>query len=84
VYVLNKFFAVRQPKDGTAAGLYESFIRKFSYMGVQDWEDKLIGFGCDGTSVNIAANGLKGLFEKSVTWVVTSWCLAHRLELQYH
>ena len=65
----------------TAAGLYESLIRAFSHMGVEEWEDKLIGFGCDGTSVNIAANGLKGLLEKSVSWIVTFWCLAHRLEL---
>ena len=81
VHILNKFFAVCQPKDASSAGLYDSLIRAFSHMGVEEWEDKLIGFGCDGTSVNIAANGLKGLLEKSVSWIVTFWCLAHRLEL---
>lgn len=29
-------------------------------VGIVDWDDKLIEFGCDGTSVNIAAGGLKG------------------------
>jgi len=81
VHVWSKFFAVRQPRNGTAAGLYESFTRAFDRMEISDWENKLIGFGCDGTSVNIAANGLKGHLEKSVPWIVTFWCLAHHLEL---
>ena len=81
VHIRSKFFAVRQPKDGTAAGLYESFTRALHYMDVKDWKDKLIGFGCDGTSVNIAGNGLRGFLEQSCSWIVTFWCLAHRLEL---
>ena len=81
VHVRNKFFAVRQPKNGTAAGLYESLVRAFNHVDVNDWKDKLIGFGCDGTSVNIAGNGLKGYLEQSCPWIVTFWCLAHRLEL---
>ena len=63
VHIRRKFFAVRQPKDGTAAGLYESFTRALHYMDVKDWKDKLIGFGCDGTSMNIAGNGLRGFLE---------------------
>ena len=50
-------------------------------MDVKDWKDKLIGFGCDGTSVNITGNGLKGYLEQNCPWIVTFWCLAHRLEL---
>ena len=38
----------------------------------------MIGFGCDGASVNIAANGLQGFL---VPWVIVFWCLAHHLEL---
>ena len=75
------FFTVRQPKNGTAAGLYESLVRAFNNMDVQDWKDKLIGFGCDGISVNIAGNGLKGYLENNCPWIVTFWCLAHHLEL---
>ena len=50
-------------------------------MDPANWEDKLIGFGCDGTSVNIAGGRLRGYLEQSVPWVVVFWCLAHRLEL---
>ena len=50
-------------------------------VGIVNRKDKLIGFGCDGTSVNIAAGGLKGYLQQSVPWVVVFWCLAHWLEL---
>ena len=47
-----------------------------------NWEAKLVGFGCDGTSVNIAAGGLRGRhLEEPMPWIVVFWCLAHRLEL---
>ena len=28
------------------------------FVGVTNWEEKLIGVGCDGTNVNIAAQGI--------------------------
>ena len=51
------------------------------FVGVNDWEKKLIGLGCDGTNVNIAARGLRGYLEEAVPWIVVFWCLVHRLEL---
>ena len=81
VHVCNKFLSARHPKSGTAEGLWECFQQAVSHGGIVDWKDKLIGFGCDGTSVNIAAGGLKGYLRQSVQWVVVFWCLAHWLEL---
>ena len=81
VHVHDRFLTVRQPKSGNAESLFECFKNALSYVGLANWEDKLIGFGCDGTSVNIAAGGLRGYLEQSVPWVVVFWCLAHRLEL---
>lgn len=81
VHTRDKFLTVRQPNSSNAEGLYECFVRALSYVGVADWESKLIGFGCDGTNVNIGAHGLRGYLEESVPWVVVFWCLAHRLEL---
>ena len=52
-----------------------------SYVGIENWDSKLIGFGCDGANVNIAAGGLRGHLENAVPWIVVFWCLAHRLEL---
>lgn len=81
VHVCNRFLSVRQPTRADAKGLFECFTRALDYVGIVGWEEKLIGFGCDGTSVNIGAGGLRGFLEKSVPWVVIFWCLAHRLEL---
>ena len=66
VHVHDRFLTVRQPKSGNAEGLFECFKTALSYVGLANWEDKLIGFGCDGTSVNIAAGGLRGYLDQSV------------------
>ncbi len=36
------------------------------FVGVSDWKDHLIGFGCDGTNVNLAYGGSKGHLEQAV------------------
>ena len=56
-------------------------VAGFSYVGITNWESKLVGLGCDGTNVNIGDRGLRGYLEETVPWVVVFWCLAHRLEL---
>ena len=75
-----KFLAVCQPKRSNAERLYESFVRAVSFVGVGGWK-KLVGFGSDGTSINIAVDGMRGCLEESVPLVITFWCLAHCLEL---
>ena len=81
VHVHDRFLTVKQPKSGNAGGLFECFKNALKHVGLAKWEDKLMGFGCDGTSVNIAAGGLRGYLEQSVPWVVVFWCLAHRVKL---
>lgn len=46
---------MRQVKRGDAHGLFECYGAAMKFVGVDDWEEKLIGLGCDGTNVNIAA-----------------------------
>ena len=83
IIVCDKFLAIRRPSRSNAEGLFECFKRALAHAGISDsdWQSKLIGFGCDGTNVNLAANGLRGYMERSVPWVISFWCLAHRLEL---
>lgn len=81
VRVRSKFLAVRQPSSGNAVGLHESFTKALSRVGIENWKQKLVGFGCDGASVNMGANGLRGLLEQDVPWVISFWCLIHRLQL---
>ena len=75
VHVCNKLFTVRQVKRGDARGLLEFFKAAMEFVRVNDWEEKLIGLGCDGTNVNIAAGGLRGYLEEAVPWIVVFWCL---------
>ena len=81
VHIRNRYFCVRQPKSVCAACLFECLKRALTYLGVDKEPHKLIGFGCDGASVNIGNQGVKGLIQSERPWVITVWCLAHRLEL---
>ena len=81
VHVRNKLFTVQALSSGTGEGLFKCLVSAMDYVGVESWEKKLIGLGCDGTNANIAAGGLRGHLRKAVRWAVVFWCLAHRLEL---
>ena len=70
VHVRNRFLSVRHLSSGTAEGLFECLQNAVSCVGIEGWEDKLIGSVFDGTSANIAAGGLRGYLEQSVPWVV--------------
>ena len=65
VHVCDKFLAIRRPSRSNAEGLFECFTRALIHAGVTDWENKLVGFGCDGTNINLGANGLQGYIEVS-------------------
>jgi len=60
ISICEKFLAIRKPSHSNAKGLFECFKRALAHAGVSDsdWQCKLIGFEFDGTSVNLAANGL--------------------------
>lgn len=75
------YFAVKQPQSTDAPGLYACLQQAVHYVGIDNWKSKLVGFGSDGASVNMAAGGLRGYLEADIPWVVVFWCLAHRLEL---
>ena len=77
------YFMVARPKSITGEGLFEVVQKSLNHFGIQaiqvDNCRKLIGFGTDRASANIANAGLKGIFERK--WIYWSWCLAHHLEL---
>ena len=51
-------------------------------VGFGDWKEYLIGFGCDGASVNTGVrNGIGALVRSSHSYVIVFHCAAHRLEL---
>ena len=81
VHVRDKLFTVRQLRSGTTHGLFDILKDAIKYMGVTNWENKMIGFGCHGCSANMGGRGLRGLLTQSLPWVVVFWCVAHLLEL---
>ena len=81
VCIKNNFFAVRQPKHCTGMGLFQCLEDAIGYVGISDWKERLVGYGCNGASANKAAGDLRGHLENAVPSVVMYWCLAHRLEL---
>ena len=54
------------------------------HLGLGDRWKMLIGFGCDGASINIANQGLKDCLHETAPWITFVWCLAHRLEALKH
>ena len=82
VHIQNKYLCVRQLKCATADGIFNCFKKAMDYVGIVDWNKKMIGLGCDGTNVNIGnKSGVKALLKEDIPWVIVFWCLAHRLEL---
>jgi hypothetical protein len=82
LHTCNSFVSVRQPKTGTGEDLFNCLKAAFSYVGIDDWKQKLVGLGCDGAQANISeGNGLHGFLKAVVPWIAVSWCLAHRVEL---
>ena len=80
VQVRNVYFCTRQPSSVDAAGLYRCLNSALTYLDI-DRPSRLIGIGCDGASVNMGDNALKGLVKADKPWIVFVWCLAHCLEL---
>lgn len=50
----------------------ECFSRALARVNCVDWQHKLVGFGCDGVSVNVSVNGLRGYLEESIPGSVVS------------
>ena len=81
VHVRNHYLCVREPKTVCAKGLYDCFLKALAYCQLDEQPSKLIGFECDGANVNMGGNGVRGMIRADRPWVITVWCLAHRLEL---
>ena len=69
--------------DGGASadGVVNAITGTFESLGITNYNNKLIGFGADGASVNRGnKNGVKRERE-IMPWLIFNWCLSHRLEL---
>ena len=89
---LSRFFAITPVESADARGLLKCASKCLATLGVTDLTEQklsdvtaspvLVGSGTDGASVNIGeVNGMKGLVQSNNSWIMWSWCYAHRLEL---
>ena len=86
---LSRFFAITPVESADARGLLKCASKCLATLGVTDLtEQKLSDVAVSpvlvgsGTSVNIGeVNGMKGLVQSNNSWIMWSWCYAHRLEL---
>ena len=67
---------------GKAKGVLRAITDSFESLGITDFRSKLVGFGADGTSVNMGnREGVIAILRKELPWIIFNWCLSHRLEL---
>ena len=82
---LISYFNLYKPSSTSAEGIMEGLSCALKKIGISELHAttcfKLVGFGTDGASANIAQAGLKGLVDRELPRILWMWCLAHRLEL---
>ena len=85
-YPVVKYLKLVEPANTKADGILAAINGAFAYFGfsAREYKQKMIGFGSDGASVMMGARrGVIELLkvEGQADWILSVWCLAHRLEL---
>ena len=79
---VNHYFSIEDLAHADAQGILNSIEEAFNRNRLQNWKEKLIGFGSDGASVNLGIRGgVAALIKHDVPHLVITHCVAHRLEL---
>lgn len=83
---MTKFVGLKQPISPNATGLYKAIMEALGDVGLSEEElrKKLVGFGCDGSSVIVGKKrGVSAFLTRLQPSCITVHCFAHRLELAY-
>lgn len=73
---------MKDPLNATAAGVKESIDRAFKDANMTNYPQALVGLNTDGASVNLGkVGGLQSILKRESPWLISVWCVAHRLEL---
>jgi hypothetical protein len=79
---VNHYFSIENVEHANAAGILQTIEQAFVKKGLENWKDKLIGFGSDGALVNLGSRGgIATLIKRQCRHLVIVHCIAHRLEL---
>ncbi|XP_033756125.1 uncharacterized protein LOC117338870 [Pecten maximus] len=63
----NHYLSMEDIQHAHADGIVECIEKAFSRCGMDDWRDKLIGFGSDGASVNLGGRAGVAVLELAAT-----------------
>lgn len=84
-YPVVKYLRLVEPANTKVDGTLAAINRAFAHFGfsAREYKQKMIGFSSDGASVMRARRGVIELLkvEGQADWILSVWCLAHRLEL---
>ena len=69
-------------KSAAAYDIVDSISDAFKVINIDNFYEKLVGFGGDGASVNHGKKqSVKAILREENPWLTFGWCVAHRLEL---
>lgn len=54
---VNHYLGVEDIQNANATGILQTIETAFERSNVDNWKDKLVGFGSDGASVNLGVRG---------------------------
>ncbi|XP_056095121.1 zinc finger protein 862-like [Rhinichthys klamathensis goyatoka] len=78
---VNAFLSIPAVKQGNASGILDAICAAFGEAGIDDWKERLVGFG-DGAAVNVGCrNGVAAQLLRDIPYLISIHCVAHRLEL---
>ncbi|XP_073716873.1 zinc finger protein 862-like [Misgurnus anguillicaudatus] len=79
---VNAFLSIQAVKHGNASGILDAIYAAFGEAGIDDWKERLVGFGSDGAAVNVGCrNGVAAQLLRDIPYLISIHCVAHRLEL---
>ena len=77
-----RYLSLQPLQHAHAQGVYDAINNAFKHHGIEDWQNKVVGIGCDGANVNIGKkNSVASRILEVNGETVVVHCVAHRLEL---
>ena len=69
-------------KSAAAYDIVDSISDAFKFVNIDNFYEKLVGFGADGASVNRGnKQNVKAILREEIPWLTFGWWVAHHLEL---
>ncbi|KAJ8310550.1 hypothetical protein KUTeg_012415 [Tegillarca granosa] len=79
---VNHYISCEDIKNANVKGILKTIDNAFEKSNIDNWKEKVVGFGSDGASVNLGfKGGVAALLKHDVPHLISVHCVAHRLEL---